>query len=142
MLLSPPSTYIQDTGTAKGRGVFSARAYGFGEVVEVCPVVVLNATFSLLPEEIKTLVYDWSVLAKVPNTHALALGYGSMYNHENPANMRYEADSQHSLLRFIAIRVINKGEELTINYNSIGGGPQWDNNNWFERMNIEPIVNG
>lgn len=64
-----------------------------------------------------------------------------MYNHENPANMRYEAESQHSLLRFISVRAINEGEELTVNYNSIGGGAEWGNDNWFDRMNVTPIVN-
>lgn len=142
MQLLPPSAYIQDTGTAKGRGVFAARAYACGEVIEVCPVVVLHAQFSSLPEEIKTRVFDWGVLAQVPGTQAFALGYGSMYNHENPANMRYDADRQHSLLRFISVRAINEGEELTVNYNAIGGGAEWANNNWFERMNVKPIVNG
>lgn len=139
MQLSPPSAYIQDTGTAKGRGVFAARTFACGEVVEVCPVVVLHGPFPSLPEEIKTLVFDWGVLAKVPNTQAFALGYGSMYNHDNPANMRYEANRQNSLLRFISIREINKGEELTVNYNAIGGGTEWDDNNWFDRMNIKPV---
>lgn len=140
MRLSPPTAYIQDTGTSKGRGVFAARAYICGEVVEVCPVVVLRMPFSSLPDEIKTLVFDWAILAQVPNTHAFALGYGSMYNHDNPANMRYEADSQHSLLRFISVRAINEGEELTVNYNARGGGAEWDNDNWFKRMNVKPIV--
>ena len=84
-------------------------------------------------------MFDWGVLAKVPNTQAFALGYGSMYNHDNPANMRYEANRQNSLLRFISIREINKGEELTVNYNAIGGGTEWDDNNWFDRMNIKPV---
>jgi hypothetical protein len=140
MQLSPPSAYIQDTGTEKGRGVFAARAYTCDEVVEVCPVVVLHMPFSSLPEEMKTFVFNWGVLAHVPNSQAFALGYGSMYNHDNPANMRYEADSQHSLLRFISVRDISEGEELTVNYNAIGGGAEWDNDNWFDRMKIKPIV--
>lgn len=139
MQLLPPSVYIQDTGTAKGRGVFAARAFACGEVVEVCPVLVIHRPISLLPEEIKTRVFSWSVLAKVPNTQAIALGYGSMYNHDNPANMRYEADSQNSLLRFIAVCDINEGEELTVNYNAIGGGAQWHDDNWFDRMNVKLI---
>jgi hypothetical protein len=140
MHLSPPAAYIKDTGTAKGRGVFAARTYTRGEVVETCPVVVLRMPFSSLPDEMKTLVFDWEVLAKVPNSHAFALGYGSMYNHNNPANMRYEADRQHSLLHFISVRAINEGEELTVNYNARGGGAHCDDDNWFERMNVKPIV--
>jgi SET domain-containing protein len=140
MKLSPPAAYIQDTKTAKGRGVFAARAYISGEVVEVCPVLVLRKSLLFFPKEIKTYVFDWATLAQVPKTEAIALGYGSMYNHDNPANMRYEADRELSLLRFIAVRAINEGEELTINYNACGGGAEWDNNNWFDRANIKVIV--
>ena len=142
MQLSPPSAYIRDTGTEKGRGVFAARPFACGEVIESCPVVVLHGPFTALPEEIKTRVFDWSVLAQVQNTQAFALGYGSMYNHDNPANMRYEADKQHSLLRFISVREISEGEELTVNYNAIGGGAEWENDNWFDRMNVKPIAKG
>jgi hypothetical protein len=87
----------------------------------------------------KTLVFDWAVLAGVPGTHALALGYGSMYNSDNPANLRYEADRQRLLLRFVAVRDIAEGEELTVNYNAIGGGATWHDNNWFDRMKIKPV---
>lgn len=139
MYLSPPTTYIQDTGTEKGRGVFAARNYAVDEIIEVCPVVVFHMPFSSLPNEIKTLVFNWAVLAQVPNSHALALGYGSMYNHDNPSNLRYEANNQHNLIRFISVRSIDNGEELTINYNAQGGGAEWDNDNWFERMKIKPI---
>lgn len=43
-------------------------------------------------------------------------------------------------LRFISVREINEGEELTVNYNAIGGGAEWGNDNWFDRMNVKPIV--
>lgn len=140
MQLSPPAVYIKDTETLKGRGVFAARAYATGEVVEACPVIVLHTSFSSLPEEVKTRVFNWEVLAQVPNTQAFALGYGSMYNHDNPANMRYEADRECSVLRFISVRSINAGEELTVNYNARGGGTEWHDDNWFERMNVKPIA--
>jgi hypothetical protein len=39
MLLKPPSVYVKDTGTAKGRGVFALRDFTAGEVIELCPVV-------------------------------------------------------------------------------------------------------
>lgn len=140
MQILPPAAYIQDTGTSKGKGVFAARAFAADEVIEVCPVVVLCTPFSSLPDEIKTRVFNWEVLAQMPGTHAFALGYGSMYNHNNPANMRYEADRMRTLLRFIAVRSIDQGEELTVNYNSLGGGAVWHDDNWFERMGVKPTV--
>lgn len=63
-----------------------------------------------------------------------------MYNHNNPANLRYEADKENSFLRFIAVKPIAQGEELTVNYNAYGGGAQWHDDNWFDRMKIKPLV--
>jgi hypothetical protein len=140
MRLSPPSAFIQDTGTPKGRGVFATRSFAIGEIIEMCPVIILHMPFSSLPDELKTHVFDWAVLADAPDTHAIALGYGGMYNSDNPANLRYEADKHHRLLRFIAVRPINEGEELTVNYSARGGGAEWHDDNWFERMKIKPYV--
>lgn len=137
--LSPPSAYISDTGTAKGRGVFAGRNFSANEIVEICPVVLFKCAFDNLPPEAKTLVFNWTVLAGQANTHALALGFGSMYNHNNPANMRYEANPTAQLLRFVAVHDIKKGEELTVNYNAYGGGAIWHNDNWFERMGVTPL---
>jgi hypothetical protein len=74
--------------------------------------------------------------------HGLALGYGSLYNHDNPSNLRYEADHERGLLRFVAVRAIDQDEELTVNYNAVGGGFASSTDTWFDRMNIEPLVGG
>ncbi len=134
-----PSLYIADTGTAKGRGVFAARAFKADDVVEMCPVVIIKSHTDTMPPEVRTLVFDWKVLANMPGCNALALGFGSLYNHSNPANMRYQADPSGQNLHFIAVRDIAAGEELTVNYDAFGGGPEWHNNNWFDRMGINPV---
>lgn len=139
MNLVPPNIYIKDTGTAKGLGAFAARKFSREEVVELCPVLVIDAAATKLPQPINTRVFDWAKLAKSKQHSALALGYGSMYNHDNPANMRYEADATKLFLRFIAIRDIEESEELTINYNGLGGVAEWHNNSWFDRMKVQPV---
>lgn len=133
----PPAVFVKDTGTAKGRGVFAARAYSCGEIVEECPVIVVKIVFPFLPNEMKTIVFNWASKDE-PNQFAIALGYGSLYNHDNPANMRTKNDKENLLLRFIAQRDIQEGEELTHNYNSNPDEP--DCNDWFERNKITPIV--
>jgi hypothetical protein len=137
--LAPPPVIVKDTGTAKGRGVYSTHAFQTGEVVEESPVIIIQAGFEELPKEMKEIVFNWGLQARPGNPSAVVLGYGSIYNHENPANMRYESDPQKNVIRFIAVRDIAVGEELTINYNAVGGGAEWEDNNWFERMNIEPL---
>ena len=140
--IKPVDGFVAHTGTPKGRGVFSARSFRTDEVIERCPVVMFDGSYSDLPQPLKNLVFSWSRLANLERPcQALALGYGSLYNHDNPSNLRYEADVQNRLLAFIADRDIAKGEELTVNYNATGGGASWDKNNWwFERNNIQPIT--
>ena len=102
-------------------------------------MILFQVPFAALPEELKKLVFNWGVLANTTDSQALALGFGSLHNHDNPSNMRYVADPENLTLQFFAVRDIKAGEELTINYNAIGGGACWSDNNWFERMNVEPI---
>jgi SET domain len=140
--LRSPSVYVSHTGTSKGRGVFAARSHAEGETVELCPVVLFDASFAGVPDEVRKLLFNWGVLADMRSTHCLALGYGSMYNHDNPANMRYEADTALNVLRFVAVRAIAPHEELTVNYNAIGGAHESADDSWFERMGITPFVAG
>jgi hypothetical protein len=138
--VSPPDVVVGDTGSARGRGVFAQRRIAAEEVVEESPVVLIESPFRDFPAEIKRLVFSWGKLCNNGSAYAVALGYGSMYNHDNPANMRYQADPVKLVMRFIAVRDIESGEELTVNYNAVGGGAEWPNNNWFDRMNVVPIV--
>lgn len=141
--LTLPSVCVKDTGTAKGRGVFALRAFGDGEVVEICPIMILSTPYAGLPEDIKKIVFHWELREGLPDiqaTQALALGYGSLYNHNNPSNMRFETDKPALLIRFIAVRYINIGEELTVNYNSNSGAATADSNWWFEEKKVKPIV--
>lgn len=130
---------IRETGTRKGRGVFALQALQEGDVVEVCPVVIFKTPTEVLPAELDVLVFDWGVLANTPGTDALALGFGSLYNDDNPANMRYEAVPSQLLLRFIAVRGIDPEEELTINYSARGGGAVWHDDGWFDGMRVTPV---
>lgn len=130
--------YLAPTGTAKGLGVFASRAIEPGKVVEESPVILLRAKFDQLENDLRQRVFDWERIASVPGTSALALGYGSLYNHANPANMRYEAALDGNAIRFTAIRAIDQGEELTINYNGRGGAPDSTEDVWFPMFGMVP----
>lgn len=134
-----PDLYIKDTSTVKGRGVFANRVFSEGDIVEIAPVIILLRPFEQLPPRLKTIVFNWSNLAKTNPSHALALGFGSLYNHDNPANLRYEADVDNQALCYIAVRTIQKDEELTINYNAGGGNHVSEDDNWFKQHNIVPL---
>lgn len=128
---------IQETGTPRGRGVFAIRAIEEDEIIEVCPVVLVQ--WGEIPDEVKCIAFNWGALTKGPPTSCIALGWGSMYNHSNPANVRYTADTQTDSMIFTAARKIELGEELTVNYNDSFGDIHSTRDIWFENRGISPI---
>lgn len=139
MQSSAPLGYVKDTGTAKGRGVFASRSIAAGEVVEVAPVIVLTAPWRPLPIRLRSYPFAWGNLTKGPKSIALAMGYGSMYNHANPANLRYEAITEGHYMRYVADRNIAADEEMTINYSAPDGSAACENDNWFKVHGIRPV---
>src|SRR5947209_5108453 len=116
----------------KGRGVFARRAIAEGEVIERVPVLVLSL------DEIKK-GDAWTGLAGYcflwgEGTVALALGYGSLYNHSFRPNARYD-DVAPLTKEFTAVRDIESGEEITVNYN---GEPESRSAVWFKVVENPP----
>ena len=110
----------------KGRGVFARRSIPEGEVIETCPVLVLPAEQvgdDPARHALAAYIFEWG-----PGTVALALGYGSLYNHSQQPNARYEDIGGRTKL-FVALRDIAPGEEITVNYN---GEPENRTLVWFE----------
>src|SRR5512146_1089825 len=99
----------------KGRGVFALKNFKVGEIIENAPVL----TFS--PKERKHLektllnyyVYPW----RSTRSAALALGYGSIYNHSYNPNADWKQNFKTMSMVYRAVRPIKKGEEITVNYN-------------------------
>lgn len=94
----------------KGRGVFAGEDIAEGTVLEKAPVLVLPND-SVEDSPLIHYVYCWT-----EKTCALALGFGSMYNHSFDPNARYD-DVGIKQKVFTAVRDIKAGEEVTINYN-------------------------
>lgn len=110
-----PSSLIEVKYTArKGRGVFATTFIPAGTEVERVPVLVLPADEVLSGESgefLRHYVFEWGT-----NTVALALGFGSMYNHSYSPNARYDDVGRQTKI-YTALRDISSGEEITINYN-------------------------
>lgn len=100
----------------KGRGVFAQRNFKKGEVIETCPVIVLppQEVDNLELTELYNYYFAWEADSRAA---AIALGYGSLYNHSYEPNAKYQKDFNNKLLKYICIKDINKDEEITINYN-------------------------
>ncbi len=121
-----PSLYIADTGD-RGRGVFTAAPLKEGDVIEVCPVIIIPARE--LPIIHKSILHDYYFLwGEKLDDCAIALGYGSLYNHELHPNANFILDLENQTIDIEAIRDIEAGEEITLNYH---GEPGDESELWF-----------
>jgi SET domain-containing protein len=110
----------------KGRGVFARRLIRRGELIEKVPMLVLPVEEyhdGLGKTSLANYCFNWK-----EGTVALALGYGSLYNHSYRPNARYD-DVWPQTKEFTALRDIEPGEEITVNYN---GKPKSRSAVWFE----------
>jgi len=100
----------------KGRGVFARRLIAAGEIFETAPVIVI-------PKEQwhdleKTTFFDYTFeWGPEGEDAALALGQGSLYNHSYSPNARYTKRIDDLAIDFSALRQIEPGQEIFVNYN-------------------------
>lgn len=121
-----PSLYYANSSLG-GRGVFTAAEVPRGSLLEICPVIVMPRAH--LKQLDQTGLYDYYFLwGEEEEACAIALGYGSLYNHSYTPNALYLPDFAGQALHFIALRPIGAGEEITVNYN---GNPGDDSEVWF-----------
>jgi SET domain-containing protein len=111
----------------KGRGVFARKDIKKGTTFETVPLIVFNND-EVEGSKMSTYVFEWT-----KKTSAIALGYGSIYNHSYEPNARYY-DGRNETKLFVAIRDIKAGEEITVNYN---GHPKKK-----DKVEFEVIENG
>lgn len=95
--------------SVKGRGVYAGELIKKGELIEVCELL-------LIPVEESVDALDAYVFTFNRTTLALALGNGSLYNHQNQPNALCYFDHRKQLLYFEATRDIRRLEEIYINY--------------------------
>lgn len=100
----------------KGRGVFATEEIAKEEIIEVCPVIVLNTEDR---ERLNhTALYNYYFGWGLGYTGAaIALGYGSLYNHSFTPNAQYLKQLDTEELHIVARETIHAGEEITVNYN-------------------------
>lgn len=92
------------------RGVFCVDYIKSGECFEEAPVIILS------PNEVKeTSLMDY-VFKLNSSEYALALGYGSIYNHRNQPMADWKIDETRKTISFFALRDVEPGEEIFISY--------------------------
>ena len=128
MTFEPSDAVAVGPVAGKGLGVIARRAIRRGELIERVPLLILSAEEYARGVDRSLLagyVFAWG-----DGQYALALGYGSIYNHSYRPNAAYEDDDPPAQAkRFVALRAIKEGEEITVNYN---GDPASRVRVWFE----------
>jgi len=106
--------YVAETSN-KGRGVFTTADISSQSVIEICPCIILTNKDTLQIH--KTLLHDYYFLWDLEEkTSAIALGFGSIYNHSELPNADFLINRDANDITFVAIKDIQAGEEILINY--------------------------
>jgi len=63
---------------------------------------------------------------------AVALGFGSIYNHSYEPNAIYKKRIRDKVIEFVALRSIRKDEEISVNYNY--GDPNDKTRLWIKKI--------
>jgi SET domain-containing protein len=120
--------YVKDT-QKYGRGIFAARDIKRGERFEISPVIIFSKgewEKHLKETGLHNYVFYWEDESKYM---AIALGYGSLFNHSYSPNAIFFNNNIESSIDFYSLSDIKAGEEITVNYN---GDPEDQSPLWFE----------
>ena len=115
-ILTSDKVYLSKSAIPKaGRGVYARCDIKKGEIIERCPIIeVPKHDVSKLKESILVTYFFYFGTSK--QRLAIALGFGSIYNHSHKPNTTYKIKSKEKLIDFVALTDIKKNDEITFNY--------------------------
>lgn len=113
-MTSSPVFKVGISPTLGIRGVIATRAIARGQVIERCPIILVPPHQIDLVDQtvLEPYTFAWD-----DENSALLLGYGMLLNHSYAPNVDYDPDYETKEMVFTALRDIEPGEELCINYN-------------------------
>lgn len=110
-----PGLYFSDSED-KGRGVYTAQEILGGDLIEICPLI-------LIPEQDVKVIHNTALhdyyffCGENSSDGAIALGLGSLYNHSSEPNAEFIIDAEAMEMQVISKRKIEVGEEICFSYN-------------------------
>ena len=119
--------FFADTQT-KGRGVFAKEKILKDEIIEEAPVIVIDADQCEHIEKtnLSNYYFDWG---QNDEQGAIVVGLCQLCNHSYLPNAQYFQDLNNTTFKFIALRDIEPGEEVCVNYNF---DPECKDPVWFK----------
>lgn len=114
----------------KGRGVFAITPFSVGTCIERSPVIEIpeEEIIHIRRTVFHNYFFKWGTQRK---DGALALGFGSLFNHSYSPNAKYTIHVEERIIAFYALVQIQPGEEITVNYN---GDPRDQSKLWFRHL--------
>ena len=106
----------------KGRGVIAKKNIKEGTVIDVAHIILIpNDHYDVIQN---TVLYDYVYAWDDPSYNgeyqcAIALSISQFINHGYDPNVKYVYEYENQTIEFIAIKDIQKDEELLVNYNGI-----------------------
>ena len=114
-ILQPAGIEIKQS-PVHGRGVFASATFKPGAVIETAPVIIMEQQDKDFLQS--TCLFSYYFIVGDKNFPvALGLGYSSLYNHAYKANAMYSISLKDETITIKACKIINPGDEITLNYN-------------------------
>ena len=120
-----PGLYYAPSGKHR-YGMYCTEDIEAESVIEICPIIVLpgeQAREIVRGHILYEYYFEWK-----RESIAIALGYGSLYNHSEKPNAEFQPDYKNQLILFRSLQFIHAGTEIVVDYH--GGNP--DEKVWFE----------
>jgi SET domain-containing protein len=125
MLQQHPGLYFAPSGKHR-YGMFCAEDIAAGSVIEICPIIIIpgeQAREIVRGQILYEYYFEWK-----KDSIAIALGYGSLYNHAGDPNAEFQPDHKNQYIIFTALRDIPSGIEIVVDYHA--GNP--NEKVWFD----------
>jgi SET domain-containing protein len=113
---------VRFVSSKKGRGAFAKKSIDKGTLIDVAHVVLIpNKDYIKIK---KTHLYNYCYIWEDPKhkpafKNAITLSVSQFINHSYTPNLKYLYDYDNRAIEFSTIQDIEKGEELTVNYNGL-----------------------
>lgn len=125
-MMHVPGLYILPSKN-KGRGVFTAEALQPNDIIEICPIIKIPKQQKDIIHQ--TCLHDYYFIWEEEGFGAcLALGYGSLYNHDPDPNATVILDYTDNTILIKALKAIPPNSEILIDYS---GGIKGSEGLWF-----------
>jgi uncharacterized protein len=114
----------------EGRGVIAQAPIKKGQWFDCAPVLVIPESDLSVHAVLNCYVYFW--MFNPAMRYGVAFGNGSLYNHHPHNSAEFKLDYENKCVCYRAVRDIEKGEEIFINYDyddeDLVGHPELD---WY-----------